>query len=121
MSRFHSTKKSFGYAIDGLKTAVRKEPNMQIHVAIAVIVLGLAAYIRVTFAEWALLMFTIFFVLILELFNTSLESIVNLVSPDIHPKAKVAKDVAAAAVLMAAIMSVLVGIIIFTPYLFLQK
>lgn len=121
MSRFHSTKKSFGYAIEGLKTAIKKEPNMQTHIAIGSVVLVAAAYLKVSLAEWALLMFTIFFVIVLELFNTSLESIVNLVSPDIHPKAKIAKDVSAAAVLMAAIMSVIVGVLIFAPYLFLQK
>lgn len=118
MSRLHSTAKSFSYAIDGLKTAFKKEPNMQIHVVVAIAVLIFGAMIGISLSEWALLLFTIFFVLILELFNTSLESIVNLVSPEIKPHAKVAKDVAAAAVLLAAIMSVIVGVMIFTPYLF---
>ena len=111
----HSTKKSFVYAFSGLKTAVRKEPNFRIHLTITCIVLIMAVLLRLNFTEFALLTFTIFFVLILELLNTMLESLVNLVSPEIQPDAKIAKDVSAAMVLLAAIMSVIIGIFLFVP------
>lgn len=115
MSRFHSTKKSFGYAINGLKTAFKNEPNMQTHVFIGSLALLAGAFLGLTLSEWTLLMFVIFFVIVLELFNTSLENIVDLVSPNIDAKAKVAKDVSAAAVLCAAALSVIVGFMLFLP------
>jgi diacylglycerol kinase len=65
--------------------------------------------------EWVTLAFTIFFVLVMELVNTSVENIVDLVSPDVQPKAKVAKDVSAAAVLLSTFMSILVGVLLFLP------
>lgn len=70
-------------------------------------------------SEWLLLLFTISFVLIMELFNTALESIVNLVSPDVRPNAKIAKDVSAGAVLLSASVAVLVGIRLFLPKILL--
>ena len=115
MSRFHSTSRSFSYAFDGIKTAFKQEPNFQIHITIGILVIVFGALIGINISEWLLLLYAIFFVLILELFNTSIEAIVNLVSPDIHPKAKVAKDVSAAAVLLAALQAVIIGFVIFLP------
>jgi diacylglycerol kinase len=117
MSRFHSTKRSFGYAMNGMKTAFNKEPNLQIHIVIGAAVLIFAAFIGLNVFEWILLLFTIAFVILLELVNTSLEAIVNLVSPEIKPQAKIAKDVAAATVLLAAILSVIIGLVLFLPKL----
>ncbi len=114
MSRFHSTKNSFGYAFTGLKTAFKQEPNFQAHVIIGLGAVLLGIFLRLSTFEWLLLLYAIFFVLILELFNTSLEAIVNIVSPEIHPKAKIAKDVSASAVLLAALQAVIIGMIIFT-------
>lgn len=113
MSRIRSTTQSFGYALSGIKTAFKQEPNFQVHVVVGVLVIFIGALSGLTKFEWLLLIYSIFFVLILELFNTSLEAMVNLVSPDIHPKAKIAKDVAAAAVLFAAIQAVVIGGAIF--------
>ncbi|OGM33505.1 hypothetical protein A2803_04905 [Candidatus Woesebacteria bacterium RIFCSPHIGHO2_01_FULL_44_21] len=114
MSRFHSTARSFGYAFTGIKTAFKQEPNFQAHILIAVLVISAGVFSGLSTSDWLLLLYAIFFVLILELFNTSIEAIVNLVSPDIHPKAKIAKDVAAAAVLLAAIQAIIIGAVIFT-------
>jgi diacylglycerol kinase len=111
----HSTTKSFVYALDGLKTAFKKEPNFRVHVTIALVVLLVALFLKFNPIEWLILAFTISFVIALELLNTLLEAIVNLVSPDIKPDAKVAKDVSAAMVLVAATTSVLVGIALFLP------
>jgi diacylglycerol kinase len=111
----HTTARSFYYAFQGLNTAFRKEPNLQIHTAMALIALILGAVLGLSPIEWLLLAFTIFYVITLELLNTVLESVVNLVSPEIKPHAKVAKDVSAACVLLGAIMAVIVGLFLFLP------
>ena len=111
----HPTAKSFKYAFEGLKTAARREPNFRIHVSIATLVLFFAALLKLTLLEWVILAFTIFYVITLELLNTALEAYVNLVSPEVHPEAKIAKDVSAAMVLVAAFLSVIVGLILFVP------
>ena len=117
MSKIRPLSSSFEFAIEGLKTAFKREPNFRIHVVAAVFFLILGYVVELNPTEWLLLLFTISFVLILELINTSLEAIVNLVSPKIRPHAKIAKDVAAASVLLAAITAVIVGIVLFYPKL----
>jgi len=114
----HSTPKSFYYAFQGLKTALKTEPNLQIHTFFAVSAIITAFILKVSTIEWLLLTFTIFYVITLELLNTVLENVVNLVSPDIKPFAKIAKDVSAACVLLAALMAVIVGLVIFVPKIF---
>jgi len=109
--------KSIQYAIEGIKTAFQEEPNFKIHFAIAILVLILAGFLGFSSSEWLLLLFTISFVLVVEFINTSLEDIVNLINPEVHPLAKKAKDVMAAAVLISAITSVFVGVILFLPKL----
>lgn len=113
----HPTSKSFSFAFEGLKTALKQEPNFRIHIAIALVALALGALVKLDLLEWLILVFTIFYVLTLELLNTVLEALVNLVSPEIHPWAKIAKDVSAACVLMGAILAVIVGFVLFTPKL----
>ena len=115
MSKTHSTIKSFGYAFDGIKEALTNEPNFRVHSAIAFSAVLLGLILRLESYEWIILAFTIAFVLILELVNTSLEAIVDIVSPQIAPKAKVAKDVIAAAVLISAILAVIIGLFLFLP------
>ena len=115
MSRLRGHRDSFRYAFRGILTAFKQEPNFQVHVVIAVLALVSAALLGFSSSEWLLLLFVISFVLILELVNTSLESIVNLVSPQKREKAKIAKDVAAAAVLVAAFVSILVSVVLFLP------
>lgn len=111
----HSTPKSFGYAFEGIKIAFRNEPNMKIHVFMAFLALFLAIFLGLSKIEWLFLLFTIVNVLTLELLNTVLEAVVNLVSPQIKPHAKIAKDVSAAMVLLSAILSVVVGLVLFLP------
>ena len=111
----HSTTKSFGYAFQGLKTAFLKEPNFRIHIFFAISALIVAGLLGLAPFEWIILTFTIFWVISLELLNTVLEALVNLVSPEVQPYAKTAKDVAAACVLMSAILSIMVGLILFVP------
>lgn len=111
----HSTIKSFGYAFEGIRTAYKNEPNLKIHTVIALLALAVGALLGLSTTEWLLLSFTIFYVITLELLNTVLENVVNLVSPEIKSFAKVAKDVSAACVLLAAILSVIVGFVLFIP------
>ena len=111
----HPTAKSFVYAFEGLKTALRQEPNFRIHLVMAVFALSLGMFLKLSNLEWIILTFIIFYVLTLELLNTVLEALVNLVSPEYQHFAKVAKDVSAACVLLAAILSVIVGLVLFLP------
>jgi len=115
MSLTHSTVKSFRYAFSGLNTALKNEPNFRIHVVFAILALTFGIFLKLNSLEWLFLTFTIFYVLTLELLNTVLESIVNIANPEINPYAKIAKDVAAACVLLAAFMSIIVGIALFLP------
>ena len=117
MGLSHPTAKSFSYAFTGLKTALKQEPNFRIHIVIALLALILAVFLKLTPIEWVLLIFTICFVLILELLNTSIESVVDLVSPELKPEAKIAKDVSAAMVLLSAFVAILVGVFLFMPKL----
>lgn len=117
MSKRGGLQKSFSYALTGLKEAVRKEPNFQIHAAAGTTAIIFAAVTGVTRIEWIILTLTISMVLILELVNTTLEALVDIVSPHHHDSAKLAKDVAAAAVMLGAITSLIVGAAIFIPHL----
>jgi diacylglycerol kinase len=119
VSRKYSIAKSFLFAISGLKNAAIREPNFRIHVVSAILVLTAAYFFHFNLLEWLILAITIFLVITFELLNTVLESLVNLISPDLSPEAKIAKDVAAAAVLVSAIFSVIVGAILFIPKIIL--
>lgn len=115
MSKTHSVIKSFPFAFAGIKSTLINEPNFRIQLGLAIfaIILGLVLHLAPT--EWLILSISIFLVLILELINTTLENLVDIVSPQIQTKARIAKDVAAGGVLMSSILSVIVGLIIFLP------
>lgn len=119
MSRKYTVFRSFKFAYEGLKEVVINEPNFKIHLIIGSGALVAGILLQLDTSEWLLLLFTICFVLILELFNTAIEKIVDLVSPELHPKAKIAKDVSAAAVLIAAFISILVAYFLFIPKILL--
>ncbi|UUX34357.1 diacylglycerol kinase family protein [Fundicoccus culcitae] len=112
-------KNSFKYAGEGLKHVLVNERNFRIHTLAAVIVIGLNFYFQIEFYEWIAIIFCIAFVMTSELFNTAIEVTIDLVTKgEYHPLAKIAKDVAASAVIVAAIVSVAVGLIIYIPYIF---
>jgi len=115
LHRRHGLIGSFRFAIAGMAYLFRTQRNARIHAVIAVIACFLAAWLRVTRVEWAILVLSIACVLILEGLNTALEAVVDLASPRLHPLAKIAKDVTAGMVLIAAIASVLVGLLILGP------
>ena len=106
---------SFKYAFSGLKYGFinTKKLHIDLIFIIAVIICGFV--FKIHYVEWAILLGCISLVVSLELMNTAIESVVDLASPDVHPLAKVSKDVAAGAVLLSAIMSAIIGFIIFIP------
>jgi diacylglycerol kinase len=108
---------SFTFAFAGLRYLLCTQANFWVHLMAAGCVVVLAALLGLRGAELAVLVLTIGLVLVLEALNTALEALVDLVSPDYHPLAKVAKDVAAAAVLLAAITAVAVGLVVLGPRL----
>ena len=109
--------KSFGYAFKGIAKLVQKEHNAWIHcTAIIVVTLG-GNYFNITPSEWCIVILCFGVVLAAEGFNTAIERLVDLVSPDYHPIAGDVKDIAAGAVLICAIAAAIIGIIIFYPYL----
>lgn len=107
--RRHGLAASFRYAFAGLAAGWRSQPNFRIHVVLALVVVAGGALARISAAGWAIVALAIGLVLAAELFNTAVEAVVDLVSPDDHPLAKRAKDVAAAAVLVAALAAVVAG------------
>ncbi len=110
---------SFYYALMGLGWAVAKERNMQIHLLFVIGVVMSSIILGVTLGEVIALSIVITLVLVTEMLNTALEKLVDLTTGDqYHPLAKVVKDVAAGAVLLAALNSIIVGLIIFLPKLF---
>ena len=115
MSSKNKIIKSFSFAFSGIKEALKNEPNLKIHFFLALLAIVLAYLLKLPMIEWAILILTIGLVLTLELINTSLEAIVNLVSPEIKEGAKIAKDVAAASVLISAAVALLIGAFLFLP------
>jgi diacylglycerol kinase (ATP) len=105
--------KSFINAGNGILLTIRQERNMKIHVLSAVFVLIYAYYRHIDLWEWAVLLLTITMVLVTEMLNSALELTIDIYQKSYHPLAKAAKDIAAGAVLITAVMAVFVGLIIF--------
>ncbi|MEM9888996.1 MAG: diacylglycerol kinase family protein [Bacteroidota bacterium] len=108
---------SFKYAFQGLKTLFQTQPNFVIHSIFAALAILLAVLLRLTYFEWLILTLTITIVFFTEAINTALEFLTDLTSPNQHPLAGKAKDVAAAAVLITAIGAVVIGLFLFLPKL----
>ena len=108
--------RSFGHAFRGLAILLRTQHNARIHAFATILVLAAGALLRISVSEWALIALAVVCVWVAEALNTSIESLVDLASPDPHPLAGKAKDVAAGAVLIAAIGSLIVGALVFGPH-----
>lgn len=106
---------SFRYAFQGWWYVLRTQKNAWIHAGISLIVFSLAFWLGLSRQDWAILILTIMVVWMAEFANTSLEAVVDMVMPDPHPLAKIAKDVAAAMVLVGAMGAVLVGLLVLGP------
>ena len=106
---------SFKYAHQGLVFGFKNTRNLQIDVCFAIIVTIFGFIFKLCLIEWVAILLCFALVMSLELVNTAIEEAVNLAMPDIHPIAKISKDVAAGAVMLSALFSVIIGIIIFLP------
>ena len=111
-----SVGKSFGHAYDGLMSAIRTERNMKVHAVMTILVVVCAVVFRLTVTEKVIVFAMCGLVIMAELFNTAIEAVVDICSPEYDPLAKVAKDTAAAAVMVMSITAAIVGTIIFFPY-----
>jgi diacylglycerol kinase (ATP) len=112
--------RSFGHAFAGVWYAIRTQKNAWIHLMAMSTSLIMAFWLKLSLLDWAVMTLAIGFVWLAEFLNTSIEAIVDLVSPQRHPLAKVSKDVGAAAVLVSAITAAVVGILLFGPRLLLR-
>lgn len=108
-------RKTFGYAFEGILTGIRKERNMRIHTVAMILVVFFGTVLGLSATEWCICLVLFGLVMALELVNTAVEAVVDLVTEERKPLAKIAKDTAAGAVLIAAIMAAVIGCIIFLP------
>lgn len=108
---------SFVYAWNGILHAVRTQRNMRVHIAIFVAAVTLGIVLRISPVEFAMVFVAATGVFIAEMINTVAEAVVDLVTKEYHPLARIAKDVAAGVVLMNALLSVVIGLFVFMPHL----
>lgn len=110
--------KSFGFALEGILKFFLYERNARIQLVVAIIVIILGAAFNISQNEWLVIIFSIAFVLSLEMINSAIEKLCDLVSRDFHPCIKKIKDTTAGAVLVSAFFSLIAGLIIFIPKIY---
>ena len=113
---FKKQLRSFSYAWQGILSCVGKEQKLSFHLIATVIVIIAGFVLGITRTEWTVIILCIGIVIAAELFNTAIEKLVDLVSPERHPIAGQVKDIAAGAVLVCAVAAAIIGLIIFIPY-----
>ena len=106
---------SFKYALEGLKYAFLYEQNLTVHIIATIIVIILGCLFKISVTEWLVIFLIIGLVIATELINTSIEATIDLITDEINPLAKIAKDTAAAAVLVFGLTALIVGALIFIP------
>jgi diacylglycerol kinase (ATP) len=111
---------SFRHAFTGWWYVLRTQHNAWIHAVSSVAILVVALWAGLERLEWAILILTVALVWVAEFVNTAVETLVDLLSPEIHPLAKIAKDIAAASVLIAALAAVVVGLLLLGPKLWMH-
>ena len=107
--------RSFKYAFEGIVTGIKEEQNMKIHISIMILVIIFGIILKISKIEWIICIILFGLVISMELINTAIENVVDLITKEKNEQAKVAKDVAAGAVLVSAIASAIIGLIIFVP------
>jgi diacylglycerol kinase len=117
MINIKSVFKSIGHALDGLLYVVRTQNNARFHLLVTILVILVSLWFRLSNIEWCFIVIAITLVWVSECFNTALEKLFDLVDPNPHPLIKAGKDSSAAAVLISAILSVVIGILILGPHL----
>ena len=118
MIRIKRLLKSFQYAINGFKKIFHEEQNLRIQTVVGFLAILLGLYFNINRLEWTILVFIIGLVIIMELANSAVERIADILKPRIDKYVKEIKDIAAAAVMVSSIIAVIIGVIIFYPYLF---
>ncbi|MBF7096855.1 diacylglycerol kinase family protein [Alkalibacter mobilis] len=113
MKPVRSIIKSFEYAYEGISYCLKTQRNMRIHFTFVALVIAAGMYFDIHMVEWTGLFITFSLVITSEMFNTAIEKVVDMITEDYHEKAKIAKDVAAGAVLINAIVAVFVGYLVF--------
>ncbi|MCL5783728.1 MAG: diacylglycerol kinase family protein [Patescibacteria group bacterium] len=108
---------SFKHAFDGILAALKEEPNLKFHFLAGLAVILFSIILNISQTDWVIIIFIIGFVIAVELTNTAIEKIVDEFTDKEHPGAKLAKDISAGVVLVAALTSAIVGILVFLPYL----
>ena len=108
--------KSFSYALKGLGRIFREEQNLRVQSIIAIISLVIGFILRISAVEWCLIIFAIVLVILMETVNSAVERMADVLKPRIHSYVKEMKDIMAAAVMIASLLSIAVGLIIFIPY-----
>jgi diacylglycerol kinase (ATP) len=111
------TLRSLRFALNGIQELFKTQPNAQFHFFAGVVVIAAGFYFQLSTMEWVAVVLCIAFVISMEAINTAVEYLTDLVSPEYHPLAGKVKDVAAAAVLIAAVGAAIVGLLIFVPKL----
>jgi diacylglycerol kinase len=111
---------SFQCAFAGIWHTIKTQRNAQIHLLIAFVVFVVSLWLKLTFTEWSIIVLTMGFVLATEMLNTVAEAAMDYATPDFDPRVKIVKDVAAGAVLVAALTSVIVGLLILGPPLWMR-
>lgn len=106
--------RSFGYATEGIVAAL-KEQNLRLHVLAALVVFIAGMLTTLSITQWCIIVLVVFGMFTLEMMNSAIERVVDLASPEHHELAKAAKDIAAGAVLVFSIASVIIGLLIFLP------
>ena len=109
--------KSFKYAFQGLVKTFREEQNLKLQTGIALLAVILAIFFRISRLEWCFLVFTIGLVILMEIANSAVERITDVLKPRINSYVKEIKDIMAAAVMLSSIVAIIIGLIIFFPYI----
>ena len=110
--------RSFLYALQGLQVSFREQRNLKVQILVALITVGAGFYFGITAVEWCIILLAIGLVIGLEMINTSIESLVDLVTRERKPLAGKIKDIAAGAVLAASVIALIIGVIVFRKYCF---
>ena len=110
--------KSLMYALKGVRLSWSEQRNLKVQSVIALITVGAGFYFNITYMEWCLVLFAIGLVMTLEMINSSIESLVDLVTREWNQLAGKVKDIAAGAVLFASVIAVIIGLLVFRKYLF---
>lgn len=107
------------HALDGIKVLLKEEANLRFHFIVAILVVLLGFYVHLSRMDWLFLVLALILVIVMECLNSMVERLTDLVVNDCyHPLAKIVKDVAAGVVLLTCIGVAVIGVLLFTPYIF---